>query len=368
MSETANLAELGMDSLMGAEIKQTLERGYDIVLGVQEIRSLTFGRLRELAGGTSAAPATPATPAAPAPTAPAPAQHKVDNAQANFATLGELLPVSALVELPSAKPSPDGAVAFMVHPIEGVCEPLREVARGVRGAVLGLQCTREAPLTDMAALAGFYVSRVRARRPRAPYTLLGYSYGAAVAFEMALQLERAGADVRLVLVDGSPEYVATHTRRGRRGPARSAARDEAEALAYFAQLFGEGEAAARAVDELERLPSRTARAERVADMLAAGGAGTAGGRHTRAALFEAALSFYDKLAVGDSYRPSARLRGPVRLFTARDNYVTLDPLYGLREACAGEVQATQLPADHRSILTGTAAQTIADQVSEWLEH
>lgn len=37
-----------MDSLMGAEIKQTLERNYDIVLGVQEIRNLTFAKLLEM--------------------------------------------------------------------------------------------------------------------------------------------------------------------------------------------------------------------------------------------------------------------------------------------------------------------------------
>lgn len=53
VSQSASLAELGMDSLMGAEIKQTLERGHDLVLGVQEIRTLTFARLRELAGGVA---------------------------------------------------------------------------------------------------------------------------------------------------------------------------------------------------------------------------------------------------------------------------------------------------------------------------
>lgn len=45
---TTNLADLGMDSLMGAEIKQMLERNYDLVLGVQEIRNLTFSKLHEL--------------------------------------------------------------------------------------------------------------------------------------------------------------------------------------------------------------------------------------------------------------------------------------------------------------------------------
>jgi fatty acid synthase, animal type len=45
---SASLADLGMDSLMGAEIKQTLERNFDMILSAQEIRQLTFGRLKEL--------------------------------------------------------------------------------------------------------------------------------------------------------------------------------------------------------------------------------------------------------------------------------------------------------------------------------
>ncbi|XP_039309372.1 fatty acid synthase-like [Solenopsis invicta] len=42
------LTDLGMDSLMGTEIKQTLEENYDIVLSAQEIRALTVTKLREL--------------------------------------------------------------------------------------------------------------------------------------------------------------------------------------------------------------------------------------------------------------------------------------------------------------------------------
>jgi len=48
---SATLADLGMDSLMGAEIKQTLERNYDLMLSIGEIRSLTAKRLRELQSG-----------------------------------------------------------------------------------------------------------------------------------------------------------------------------------------------------------------------------------------------------------------------------------------------------------------------------
>lgn len=243
-----------------------------------------------------------------------------------------------------------------VHPIEGVVEVLRAVAGGVRGLVYGLQCTAAAPLDSMAALARHYVGHVRAVQPQAPYTLLGYSFGATVAFEMALQLEAAGHGVRLVLVDGSPAYVATHTARGKSKRAeRSAAADEADALAYFTQLFKDVDAA-KVAAELERLPDWEARVGRVAMTVGAGDE----------ALPLAAASFYRKLVIADAYKPSGRLRAPVTLFTARDNYVTLGEDYGLREVCSGEVTTRQLAGTHRTILRGESARAIADHVSATL--
>jgi len=37
-----------MDSMMAVEIKQSLEREFEVILTAQEIRSLTFARLSEL--------------------------------------------------------------------------------------------------------------------------------------------------------------------------------------------------------------------------------------------------------------------------------------------------------------------------------
>jgi fatty acid synthase len=42
------LAELGMDSMTAVEIKDTLEREFDVYLTPQEMRTLTFARLEEL--------------------------------------------------------------------------------------------------------------------------------------------------------------------------------------------------------------------------------------------------------------------------------------------------------------------------------
>lgn len=61
INHASTLADLGMDSLMGAEIKQTLERNYDLVLSAQEIRGLTFGKLSELASGGESSSTMPTT-------------------------------------------------------------------------------------------------------------------------------------------------------------------------------------------------------------------------------------------------------------------------------------------------------------------
>lgn len=113
MSDTTNLAELGMDSLMGAEIKQTLERGFDVILGVQEIRGLTFAKLRALGGEGNATEANVKEAAAAAVTESPPEADLVE-----FAMQGELMPKQVVVKLPSAAASDDAPPVFMVSPRE----------------------------------------------------------------------------------------------------------------------------------------------------------------------------------------------------------------------------------------------------------
>lgn len=48
LNADASLADLGLDSLMGVEVRQTLERDYDIIMTMREIRQLTINKLREL--------------------------------------------------------------------------------------------------------------------------------------------------------------------------------------------------------------------------------------------------------------------------------------------------------------------------------
>ena len=61
---------------------------------------------------------------------------------------------------------------------------------------------RSPPDATMAALAAHAAATIRLQNPNGPYTLMGYSYGAVVAFETARRLTELGADVAaLVLLE-----------------------------------------------------------------------------------------------------------------------------------------------------------------------
>lgn len=60
------------------------------------------------------------------------------------------------------------------------------------------------------AMAGHYVGEIRRIQANGPYRVLGTSFGGVLAFEIALQLQRAGADVELLaMVDTKPPDCVT---------------------------------------------------------------------------------------------------------------------------------------------------------------
>ena len=59
--------------------------------------------------------------------------------------------------------------------------------------------------TTIPEMAAHYLTRVKEVQPRGPYRLLGSSFGGLIAFELALQLERAGEEVDFLgLIDTEP--------------------------------------------------------------------------------------------------------------------------------------------------------------------
>jgi nonribosomal peptide synthetase DhbF len=78
-----------------------------------------------------------------------------------------------------------------------------------RLALHGLQSRgllpEEEPAADMAEMVEEYVARIRRISPSGPYRLLGWSFGGAVAYELACRLQEEGAEIAyLGIVDFDP--------------------------------------------------------------------------------------------------------------------------------------------------------------------
>lgn len=196
------LADVGMDSLMGTEIKQILERNYDIILSAQDIRSLTIAKLQDISSSNSEAVKKPS------------AVTNVNSSASSVSSANELLmqwpsdellPKEALVRFKTK--SSKGPVLFIIHAIEGLTNSLEYMASQLERPLWGLQCVESAPIDTITELAAFYVNIIRKVQRKGPYNIAGYSFGACVGFEIALQLESAGEKVVLTLIDGSPMYL-----------------------------------------------------------------------------------------------------------------------------------------------------------------
>ncbi|MFC5833505.1 non-ribosomal peptide synthetase [Nonomuraea insulae] len=118
--------------------------------------------------------------------------------------------------------SPNGSATplFCVHPANGASWGYLNLARHLSPArpVYGIQARgldEPAPLpSSIEAMAGDYARQLRRIQPEGPYQLLGWCFGAVVAFEMARQLQRDGAEVGLLaLVGPHPLGWQTHTVR-----------------------------------------------------------------------------------------------------------------------------------------------------------
>jgi thioesterase domain-containing protein/acyl carrier protein len=107
-----------------------------------------------------------------------------------------------------ALPGSDGGAGSYVHFCRLLSseQPLYAIeSRGLDG--------RARPLTRMEDIAADNIVRMRAVQPEGPYHLIGACYGGRVAYEMARQLEAAGASVAfLAMLDPSPPYSDSHGR------------------------------------------------------------------------------------------------------------------------------------------------------------
>jgi thioesterase domain-containing protein len=120
----------------------------------------------------------------------------------------EVVPVEVLKE-------GTGVPLFCIHPGSGVSWPYQALGNYLDCPIIGIQRIlqgEEAEPRSIRDMAKNYADRIQVIYPTGPYNLLGWSFGGAVAHELAIELQRRGCvNVRLILLDAQPSIESNVT-------------------------------------------------------------------------------------------------------------------------------------------------------------
>ncbi|XP_049277914.1 fatty acid synthase-like [Anopheles funestus] len=200
VSVESTLADIGMDSLMAVEIRQVLERDFDIILTPQDLRTLTFSKLQKLADAK-----------AENETAEKAAQQlQLEDLLASFGD--EAASHHTVLRLPSkCNDLVFDRPVLLIPGIESVCSPAWiKIASEINAPTFMLQTFANA--TDEQTIPGIVdtvfdemFETVFAKAEQ--FLVIGHSFGSLLALEIVKRLEARSLCGKLMLIDGSPLYL-----------------------------------------------------------------------------------------------------------------------------------------------------------------
>ncbi|XP_036148675.1 fatty acid synthase isoform X2 [Monomorium pharaonis] len=203
VSQNTSLAELGMDSMMAVEIRQTLEREFDIFLTTQEISNLTFAKLDKMSNTN---------------VNNYDKQHE-NNLNADKGTYEIKLPVGILedkdfiselyFDLLTEKQNATTEV-FLIPGIDGCGTIFDNLAADIKFSATSLHYSiNNTNATDVILeTTDRFLNHILPKlRGGKDFVMVGYSFGSIIAIEITRRLEALNVKGRLVLIDGAPEQM-----------------------------------------------------------------------------------------------------------------------------------------------------------------
>jgi fatty acid synthase len=376
LNPDANLGDLGLDSLMGVEIKQALERDYDIVLSMKDIRTLTLNKLQQLAenGGAGSTALQGSGELEMMKESEREArQNTVEVLEQQMSQLfkmrvdvNDLDPVDVIVKCNKIE---TGRPVFFVHPIEGIWSPLKRLTSKCEFPAYCFQFTRDVSQDSIESAAARYIQELKRIQPEGPYRIIGYSYGACIGFEIATMLQESdGPDSveRLILLDGSHLYMQTYRNVYRM--AFGVTGDtlvnnplfESEIMCAMTLRFANVDYKKFRVEMLQ-LAGFKARVQKVVDTVMK--TGFFKNAETVAYACEAMRA---KFLMADKYKPQRKFKGHITLIRAEQGAAREDDVgrdYGISQVSDSSDVRT-VAGDHDSIVQGKKAPDTIKIINE----
>ncbi|HEU4837458.1 MAG TPA: thioesterase domain-containing protein, partial [Pyrinomonadaceae bacterium] len=209
-------------------------------------------------------------------------------------------------------------------------------------------------LSNIESMAASYLEELRAIQPDGPYKIAGYSMGAAVAYEMAVQLRSEGESVSLFLLDGGFNGKSSE----------QSALTQAEQLTATEREGLEELAAAHLGATVESL-RELATDELMNHYLVSAKQLNLVPADISIDQFRQFLRVMasNQLAL-KSYRPQP-YEGAVTLFRTPVSDGN-DPYYGLGDLALGGVEVHEVPGNHTAFLEDPGVRIVAEKLNDYL--
>ncbi|XP_067207658.1 fatty acid synthase-like isoform X2 [Linepithema humile] len=203
ISQNTPLAELGMDSMMAVEIKQTLEREFDILLTPQELRTLTFAKLIQMSNVNVNNNETQTEAATDI--------NKPDFMKEQKLLFGVLKNQDFVSEICLDLPTnimDNSTHVFLLPGLDGCGTIFNHLAPRIKFSATSLQYGNIGVANTLSEMVDYLLMCISSRiRNIKKVVITGYSFGSIHAIELIRRLEATGTKSRLVLIDGAPEYI-----------------------------------------------------------------------------------------------------------------------------------------------------------------
>lgn len=319
LAPASSLSELGMDSLMGVEVKQTLERDYDVVLSMAELRSLTVGNLIEIGGQEGGKGSS-----------------EQNSAKLELSIPSIALPTETITKLNDVT---QGRPVFFLPPIEGSFNMLEGMAKQLKRPAFGLNWSIAVKeLTSIEEASQYFIEIIKPQVTDNNYDLVGYSFGSILSFDMALQLQIAKANVNLTFLDASPTHLTVSTEQYRQlVSAENPDQTFVEALVTFIiQIVPVNYLKLK--EELLALKTKEERVEKAAEVLAKNGLVEVKPQD----IGIAAEAFISKVMMMHQYRICRKFQGDILLVRAEEMIIRSESHIG-EDYGVSEVSPTRAP-------------------------
>ncbi|KAK9746677.1 Thioesterase domain [Popillia japonica] len=348
VSMHATFPELGMDSMTAVEIKQTMEREYELFLTAQDIRGMTLSKLRDIANAQQ-----PAAEVFAGKKDDIPMEIKL---LLSYMSKGELL-TKPLTEMETSVEASDEAAphVFVIPGLDGTAAMLEQLCRKLKAHATCLSYPIDVRIENINEISEAMLPYIESYP--GDLIILAYSYGTAVATELMHMLEAKGRTAKIIFVDGSSEFVYGMLKVY--FPTEDDRLFQILLLSVLMSRYMRYEEILKHQEIMMKLDSYPRRIEYFINISSRAETSTN-------YVTEMCLSAYDRLKALSKYKlRTEKLKSPVTLLKANMTSFTKTAAdYGLSNVCRDPVKVVTIEGDHASILE---TDELAEQINWCLE-